>query len=161
MPHDHAPILIFAVGNESRGDDALGPLILREIGRRIEAGVLPDHYELIEDFQLQVEHALDMADRQAVLFIDAGHHTPPPYRLYRAQPQPIGPSSHALLPEALLTVCSQVLQQTPPPSYVLCVSGESFELGEDLSPSAQNHMAAALEFLDKLLVQPAERWEQL
>lgn len=154
------PCLIFAVGNESRGDDALGPLILREIGCRLETGELPDRYELIEDFQLQVEHALDMAGRQAVLFIDAGHHTPPPYCFYRAQPQSIAPSSHALLPEALLTVCVQVLQQAPPPSYVLCVSGESFELGEGLSSAAQSHMAVALEFLDKLLAQPAEQWEQ-
>lgn len=157
-----APCLIFAVGNESRGDDALGPLLIREIAKLIETGALSQQYELIEDFQLQVENVLDMEHRQWVLFIDAGHNTPAPYRFYRAQPQAqIGHSSHALPPEALLPVFEQVLAKPPPPAYVLCISGESFELGEGLSPAAQNHYAAALVFIKNLLRQPElALWEK-
>lgn len=58
------PVLIFGYGNPSRGDDALGPIILERISRR-------DNVELLTDFQLQVEHSLDMMGRKLILFIDA------------------------------------------------------------------------------------------
>ena len=80
-----APILVFAVGNESRGDDALGPLLLRELQAWLTETGLADDFELLEEFQLQVEHAMDMKDRRLVLFIDAGLDTPAPYSFYRAQ----------------------------------------------------------------------------
>jgi len=58
--------LIFGWGNPSRGDDALGPLFIE----RIESLGLPG-VECLTDFQLQVENALDIQDRQCILFVDA------------------------------------------------------------------------------------------
>ncbi len=55
-----APILIFAYGNVSRGDDGLGPLLLE----RIESHIDPQKVELLCDFQLQIEHALDLEGRR-------------------------------------------------------------------------------------------------
>ena len=67
-----APVLVFAVGNESRGDDALGPQLLRALEAWLRVGDETDQFELLEEFQLQIEHAMDMQNRQLVLFIDAG-----------------------------------------------------------------------------------------
>ena len=39
-------------------------------------------FELLEDFQLQIEHALDLAGRRLALFIDAGTGTPAPFAFY-------------------------------------------------------------------------------
>jgi hydrogenase maturation protease len=154
------PCLIFAVGNESRGDDALGPLLLRAIADSAEDGL--EAFDLLEDFQLQVEHILDMENRRQVLFIDAGQGTPAPYRFYRATPQPgIGHSTHALLPETLLAVYEQVLGRPAPPAYVLCVRGERFELGEGLSSQAQSHYTAALGLVQRLLRRTDTCWESL
>lgn len=151
--------LIFAVGNESRGDDALGPLLLRAVADSNEAGL--EAFELLEDFQLQVEHILDMENRRQVLFIDAGQGTPAPYRCYRATPQQgMGHTTHALLPETLLAVYEQVLGRPAPPAYVLCVRGERFELGEGLSSPAQSHYTAALGFVRRLVRCP-DAWEAL
>ena len=61
------PLLVFGWGNPSRGDDALGPLFVE----RIEALELPG-VSCLTDFQLQVEHALDIQDRRQVLFVDGG-----------------------------------------------------------------------------------------
>ena len=49
-------VLIFGYGNLSRGDDALGPLIIEYI----EKNCFFDGLEMITDFQLQIEHALDL-----------------------------------------------------------------------------------------------------
>jgi len=59
-----APFLIIAVGNRSRGDDSLGPLLLEQL-QQTEAMSLD--VEFLEDYQLQVEHALDIRDRQLAI----------------------------------------------------------------------------------------------
>lgn len=158
-----APILIFAVGNESRGDDALGPLLLREIESWLAQEGITEQFELLEDFQLQVEHAMDMKDRKLVLFVDAGLNTRAPFDFYRAQLNEIPVLySHALEPEALLKVYEQFYQETPPAVFILCICGESFELGESLSAPAIARMAATFEFSKKLLQQTTVAdWDNL
>ena len=155
-----APVLIFAIGNESRGDDALGPLLLRDIDNYLKN--LDNYYdfELLEDFQLQIEHAMDMKDRQRVLFIDAGMDTPAPFSFYRAKAtgEPVL-YSHALAPQALLDVYTQVYGESPPDAYILCIKGESFELGESPTPTALNHQTLALDFVKQLL--DAVSWDAL
>lgn len=156
---DPAPLLVIAVGNESRGDDALGPLLLREISGFAEG----EGVELLEDYQLQIEHALDLVGRTQVLFIDAGQHTPSPFIFRRVQRgNAPGPSTHALTPGALLSVYEQIERQSPPPAFVLCIRGERFELGESLTPAARRNLEQSLEFaLDLLSDSSPERWERL
>ncbi|MCF8185438.1 MAG: hydrogenase maturation protease [Sulfuritalea sp.] len=158
-----APFLIFAVGNESRGDDALGPLLLRELEFWLMASDLADQFELLEEFQLQVEHAMDMKGRLLVLFIDASINSSAPFSFYRTQASDTPVLySHALAPEALLKVYAQFYHENPPTVFILGVSGESFELGEGLSTRAAEHLTAALEFSKKLLHQAtAADWDNL
>ena len=47
-------LVVLGWGNDARGDDGLGPALLG----RIAALALP-HVVTIEDFQLQIEHAMD------------------------------------------------------------------------------------------------------
>lgn len=147
-----APVLIFAIGNESRGDDALGPQLLRQLDDWLMASGKSDQFELIEDFQLQIEHAMDMKDRQLVLFIDAGMNRAAPFAFYRARinDEPVL-YSHAMAPEALLKVYAQFYREESPDAFVLCIGGERFELGEDLSLQAVTNLASALEFARQLL----------
>jgi len=147
-----APVLIFAVGNESRGDDALAPLLLRRLDAWLQKEGRSADFELIEDFQLQIEHAMDMAGRRLILFIDAGMDTPAPYTFYRAQLRDSAtPYSHALAPEAVLAVYPQIYQKAPPPAFVLCIRGEQFELGSPLSPIADSRLDTAMDFMQQLL----------
>lgn len=147
-----AQTLVFAVGNASRGDDALGPLLLQGLRDWLEQSSLAPQVELLEDFQLQIEHALDMQGRQRVLFVDAGMDTEAPFAFHRieASAEPVL-YSHALPPTAVLQAYRQFYREAPPESYVLCIRGMRFELGEPLSPEAEAHLAAALDFAKQLL----------
>jgi hydrogenase maturation protease len=155
-----APVLIFAIGNESRGDDALGPMLLREIDNYLKNKDNYQDFELLEDFQLQIEHAMDIKDRQRVLFIDAGMDTPAPFSFYRAKAtgEPVL-YSHALAPQALLDVYAQVYGESPPDAYILCIKGESFELGESPTSAALDHQTLALDFVKQLL--DTSSWDDL
>lgn len=149
------PVVVFAVGNPSRGDDAIGPELLGRLEKWLETEHLTERLELIEDFQLNIEHALDLEDRELALFIDAGENTPAPYVFEQIFPSAIpSHSSHALPPQAVLQVYRQTEGREPPPSFVLCVRGERFELGEALSPEALGRMEAAMSLLERLMRQP-------
>ncbi len=152
-----APVVVFACGNPSRGDDALGPLLLDRLQAWLDAEGLADGFELIGDFQLQIEHALDLAGRRLALFIDAGHETPAPFvfRQAVAVDKP-GHSTHALPPESVLAVLPRVSDEVPPPAFVLCVRGEKFELGEGLSVAASAYAEAAFVLLKQLISRPDE-----
>ena len=147
------PLLILAVGNPSRGDDALGPLL----ARRIEDSGLPG-VEVLTEFQLQVENALDLEGRELVLFVDAGTGTPAPFELRVARPEAVFThTTHALSPEAVLGTYIRVKGETPPRSLVLCIRGESFGLGEPLSPAAESNLDATWSMLRPMLWQHGAR----
>ena len=157
-----APVVVFAVGNPSRGDDAIGPVICGRLAKWLANENLADQVDLIEDFQLNIEHALDLQGRELALFIDAGQNTPAPFIFAQIYPSTAtGHTTHALPPEAVLQVYRQMEGKEPPPSFVLCVRGEKFELGEPLTATAGYHAAAALELLMGLCRQPtAAAWEK-
>ncbi len=157
-----APILLIAIGNESRGDDALGPALVRRIQPWLSTEGSEQHMEVLEDFQLQIEHIIDLRGRKLVLFIDAGMGTSPPYAFDRVRPDetPIM-FTHALGPGAVLGTYMLVYGQNPPPAWALCVRGEQFELGKPLSPQAEAHLERAAEFAQDLLRNPAElAWDE-
>lgn len=150
-----APVVILACGNPSRGDDALGPLLLDRLQAWLDAEGLADGFELIADFQLQIEHALDLAGRRLALFIDAGHATPAPFVFRAAVASGVtGHSTHALPPESVLAVLPRITEEAVPSAFVLCVRGEQFALGEGLSAAAAAHAEAAFELLKQLLSRP-------
>ena len=134
-----APVVVLAVGNPSRGDDAVGP----ELAARLEAAALPD-VEVIVDFQLQVEHALDVAARERVIFVDAGSGTPAPFAVRRVHAaEEHLHTTHALSPGAVLATHRRVVGEVAPEAWLLCVRGESFALGEGLSAGAMANLEAA------------------
>ena len=140
------PTLIFGWGNPSRGDDALGPALLDAV-----EALRDDHpewgaVELLTDFQLQVEHALDLEGRERVLFVDASaSELDAPFSVVRLEPaRDSSFTSHALSPQGVMHVYEGLKAKPPPPCHMLAIAGESFELGSALSASAQANLDAAL-----------------
>jgi hydrogenase maturation protease len=138
-----APRLVIGIGNPSRGDDAIGPLAIE----RLEALGLPGT-ELLTDFQLQVEHALDLLGRREVVFIDAAATGAEPYAFGPAQPvADASATTHALSPAAVLEAFLRVTDEPLPAAFVLAVRGYAFELGAPLSAAAARNLDAALQML--------------
>lgn len=143
----HKPVLVFAYGNLSRGDDALGPLFLNYIEHKL----CLDEIELLTDFQLQVEHALDLQDRAMVLFVDASVATEQAFSFTElAAIKDKSYSTHAMSPAAVLAVYESIQKQAPPPCFLLSIKGEQFELGQALSLKAEQHLTLACQFAEKL-----------
>jgi hydrogenase maturation protease len=147
-----APVLVVAIGNRSRGDDALGPLLLDRLRTHLDARSRPHPHapdrvrdvDLLEVYQLQIEHSLDLRGRERVLFVDACVGLAMPFRIEPVAARTAGGAfSHALSPAALLDVHRRVFGEDPPPCWLLSVAGDSFELGEGLGGTARAHADAA------------------
>lgn len=142
------PILVFGYGNPSRGDDAVGPLLLEHLERQLDL----THIELLSDFQLQIEHALDLLDRKRVLFVDASVACHSAFELAELAPlKDNSYSTHAMSPAALLHVYRTVSPQPPPPAFLLSIQASDFELGAALSPQTADNLKQASRFAGQLL----------
>lgn len=129
------PLLVLAWGNPSRGDDALGPLLAERLLDHAQTAGLANRVEVLTDFQLQVENALDLVGREHVLFVDAALGLAEPFTVRPLQPaRGGGLGSHALAPEAVLQVYQDLHGQPPPPAMLLGIRAKAFELGT--APSA-------------------------
>lgn len=140
-----APAVVFAIGNPSRGDDALGPMLAERL-----ADYLAEHdpsgetIEVIVDQQLVVEHVLDLVGRSRALFVDAAAQAAEPVLLTALQPATQAVvTSHSVSPASLLRLFQEHVGSMPPPAELLAVVGDGFELGEPLSAVAQARLEQA------------------
>lgn len=141
-----APTLIFGWGNPSRGDDALGPLFVEHFAALAARHPEWGEVDCLTDYQLQVEHALDLQGRRRVLFVDASLDAPAPCSLQRIEAtRDASFTTHAMSPQAVLKVYADIDDGEPPPCWLLAIRGERFELGEELSDAARRSLEAALQ----------------
>lgn len=140
-PH---PVLILTWGNPSRGDDALGPALYEMLVKhKLESGEL-EEVDLFTDFQLQIEHAVDLEQREYVLFVDAGLTCAKPFEMQKLRAQRDDSyTTHAMSPAAVLSVYEQVNQKTAPSAYLMTIRAYKFGLGQDMSQQAGANLQLA------------------
>jgi len=103
------PVLLFGYGNLSRGDDALGPLLLEYV----ESHCSLEAIEILSDFQLQIEHALDLENRRLVLFVDASVACAEAFDFTVLEPaRDKSYTTHAMSPAAVLDVYQSIKKAT-------------------------------------------------
>lgn len=154
-----APLLIFAYGNPSRGDDALGPSMFEKLEKDKQQNSELEQIDLLTDYQLQIEHAVDLEQRECVLFIDASVSSTAPYAFYPLQAERDNSyTTHAMSPVAVLDVYQQINQSKPPPAYMLTIRGYQFGLGQALTEQAKINLQQAYTFLNSLLATDFKHW---
>jgi len=147
-----AKLLVFAYGNLSRGDDALAPLLAETIEQDFSGDL---QLEVLTDFQLQIEHALDIEGRELVLFMDASVNSTEIFTLSELQAEKDKSyTTHAMSPASVLQVYQDIIKTPLPPCFLLTIQGMAFELGEPLSAEAQSNLKQAQAFIMPLLHRP-------
>jgi len=143
-----APVLILTYGNPSRGDDALGTAMFDLLEKHKLENSQLDHVDLYTDFQLQIEHAVDLEDRQYVLFIDAGVSCAEPFECDRLQAERDDSfTTHAMSPASVLAVYKQIHRKQPPPAYLLTIRAYEFGLGKSMSAQAEENLQKAYRYI--------------
>lgn len=156
------PVLVFAYGNRSRGDDALAPLLVEQLQQQGIDSACGHPVTWLTDFQIQIEHAMDMQTCERVLLLDADVSLGTAFQFYPVQSRhETEYTTHGMSPSSLLQTYRLVFNQEPPTTAVLAIRGEHFELGEDLSIAARRNLIQALDFLLPVLTSSDfSRWDQ-
>ncbi len=132
--------LLIGIGNNLRGDDALGWLFLNEI-EKSDA----EKFHLEYRYQLQVEDADLISKYERVVFVDA---TEEPldegFAINRCESAgSYYYSSHMQSPETVLYLSKTLYPETPE-AFVVTIRGYHWELGEKVSSRAMAHLEKAL-----------------
>ncbi|MCL2259496.1 MAG: hypothetical protein FWC18_06700, partial [Cystobacterineae bacterium] len=95
-------VLLTAWGNASRTDDALGPNLLHLLETWASSVGIAQYFEWVEDFQLQIEHALYLEGKTLALYVDASQNISAPFSFSLLSPlQQPWHTTHAMPPESV------------------------------------------------------------
>ncbi len=143
--------LLIGYGNPGRLDDGLGPQLAERAG---ELGA--ERLTVESCYQLAVEHAEQAAGFDKVIFADAAIRGPAPFDIKPVQPQTtIAFSTHSVSPETILGLAHSVFASSVQ-GFALAIRGYQFnDFGEQLSPRAEENLAAALRHLQSCFAKPA------
>jgi hydrogenase maturation protease len=147
MTAEAGDVLVIGYGNPGRMDDGLGPALVEALEKLAIEGV-----DLDADYQLIVEDAAAVAAHKVVVFADAAETGPEPFYLQPVEPKgELGFSSHGCQPEAVMALARELFRADTK-GYILGIRGYEFnEFREALSDRARANLAAATEFLVKVL----------
>jgi len=135
-------VLVLGYGNPGRQDDGLGPAV----SAGIDLLGWPN-LTAFDNYQLNIEDAIDVAAHDIVWFADATRAGPAPYEVHDLSPaSSIEFTSHLLRPEAVLAIARQYFGGSPR-AYLLAVRGYEFEFVEALTVGAVENLAMALAML--------------
>jgi hydrogenase maturation protease len=129
----------------------VGPLLIERLEVLQKAGEL-SRVDLLQDFQLQIEHALDMRGRELVIFVDAAANGPEPFSFEPVAPEKDAAyTTHAMTPGAVLRVFGQITREEAPAARLLAIRGYLFDLCSPLSQVASENLEQAFEALADFL----------
>ena len=143
-------ILLIAYGNPGRQDDGLGPELAERLAKLQLANI-----EIDSDYQLTVEHALDISRVDVVIFVDATKEDIEPYYFrpltFDESATDLGFSTHSISPQAVLKL-SDELFASKAKAYILGIRGYEFlQIEEGLSALAISNLNQAEMFIKTLL----------
>ena len=145
-------ILIYAYGNPGRRDDGLGNALIEALEPWISENGM-DHVELESNYQLNIEDADNIKDRDVVVFVDASIEDIEDYHFNTVEPSE-GRSeftTHAASPAYILALCIKLYNRRPE-TYLLQIRGYEWEFREGLSAGASQNLEAALDFLKRKIL---------
>jgi hydrogenase maturation protease len=135
-------VLVLGYGNPGRQDDGLGPAVAAGIERLGWPNVTAS-----DNYQLNIEDAIDVSEHDFVWFVDAAKTGAEPYSVREVRPTAeIEFTSHLVRPEAILAIARRCCGRSPP-AFLLAVRGYDFEFVEELTPAAADNLRSALAML--------------
>ena len=136
-------VLLIGFGNPGRGDDGLGPALARRIEDRALPGV-----RVKSAFQLTVEDALEVAQEEMVVFVDADLAGNEAFAFTPVSARPEGYlDSHTVSPDTVMALAEELFASKAR-GYTLGITGCAFgEIKEGLSEAAMRHLDLAEAFL--------------
>lgn len=147
--------MIYGYGNPGRQDDGLGNAFIEAlekwIGQEQLCGI-----SLESDYQLNIEDAHTITDKEMVIFVDASiEEDIVDFKLSRVDPTAatIEFTMHAVSAAFILDLCRKLYHHEPI-TYLLHIRGYEWDFKEGISAGAKGNLVKALTFMKEQLADP-------
>jgi hydrogenase maturation protease len=144
-------ILIYGYGNPGRQDDGLGISVVERIEKWIRKHKL-DFVKTDCNYQLNIEDAAEIADKELVIFVDATKEDINDFLITTVEPSnKIQFTSHSISPSYLLNLCNVIYNKSPD-VYLLHIKGYKWEFMETMTEEARRNLDKSYNFLKKFIM---------
>jgi len=152
-------IMIYGYGNPGRQDDGLGIAFSNAIEEWVKENGL-DGYTFDNNYQLNIEDAELISDKDIVIFADASVEDIPEFCVSMVDgTKDVSFTTHAASPGYIVQLCQEIFGKAPP-TYLVHIKGYTWEFDEGLSDNATINLKLALDHIKKLLKSPEIFLEQ-
>ena len=145
-------ILVFGYGNPGRQDDVLGV----RLAEAINEWAAVNHYDFIEtdtNYQLNIEDASAINDKDLVIYADASREKMNDYLFTKVLPDPkVNFTMHHVHPAYIQYLSNELYQKTPE-SFLLHIKGYKWKFLGNLTKKAESNLNKAFDFLKSFLEQ--------
>jgi len=146
-------ILIYGYGNPGRQDDGLGNAFVNRIREWVAVEGLHD-FTFDSNYQLNIEDAEAIADKDLVIFADASKEDIEDFCLSRVDgTNDVSFTTHAASPGYIVKLCEELFNKKPL-VLLLHIKGYEWEFTEGISSKAKANLEAALHYMKKKLIRP-------
>jgi len=143
--------MIYAYGNPGRKDDGLGCSFVNKLKEWIVKEKLVG-FEFDCNYQLNIEDAHNISDKDLVIFVDASQENIIDFILTKVdESSKISFTSHEASPGYIYYLCKDLFNKNPA-TYLLHIKGYDWTFKEGLTAKAENNLNLALEFTKKQLL---------
>ena len=146
-------VLIYGYGNPGREDDGLGNAFVNRIREWVAIEGLHD-FDFDSNYQLNIEDADAIADKDLVIFADASEEDIEDFCLSKVDgTSGVTFTTHAASPGYIVKLCEDLFNKKPT-VLLLHMKGYEWEFKEGLSEKATANLNAALVYMKKKLLRP-------
>jgi hydrogenase maturation protease len=147
-------VLVYGYGNPGRQDDGLGVALVEQLEKWAhEKGLVGIAFD--NNYQLNIEDAAAIAERDLVIFADASQEEINDFCLSEVDGEgKLSFTTHAASPGYIVKLCQELFGKAPR-VLLLHIKGYEWEFKEGISDRAYENLEKAYSYLVNLLEHPA------
>jgi hydrogenase maturation protease len=146
-------ILIYGYGNPGRQDDGLGIALTERLAVWVSENQITG-VEFDNNYQLNIEDAATIAQKDLVIFADASEEDIEDFCLSQVDgSSKVSFTTHAASPGYIVQLCKELFQKEPR-VLLLHIKGYEWAFQEGLSERARENLGQALAYMQTLLADP-------
>ncbi|MCD4745021.1 MAG: hypothetical protein K8R58_01840 [Bacteroidales bacterium] len=152
-------ILLYGYGNPGRQDDGLGNEFVNRMQEWINKEGIKN-FEFESNYQLNIEDAHVISDKELVIFIDASDEDIQDFCISKVtESSKMSFTTHSASPGFIVDLCKKLFNKSPL-TLLLHIKGYEWNLKEELTEKAEENLNKAMNYFKqkfknpKLLIQP-------